>query len=226
MNVAAHQNVRFTLFQLIRLVRQHKNRLQRLGLDIVRTQRRIKTIRLRLGRLGIGGVVLLPELWIFQMQIEQLAFGEEGLKAVIVALGDGIELVIVALCAAEGQAEQCGGRRVGDVELHIHALAVQVILVATVAGRGEKAGGDEIVVGIGSDFIPGHLLADELIERLVVVERFDDPIAITPREWPRIVHLIAFGVGVARDVKPVPAPALAIMRRGEEAVDQFLIGIG
>ena len=41
-----------------------------------------------------------------------------------------------------------------------------------------------------------------------------------------VVLGVAVGVGVAGDVEPVPAPALAVVRRGEQAVDQPLVGVG
>ena len=40
----------------------------------------------------------------------------------------------------------------------------------------------------------------------------DDVVAVAPGVRPRLVELVAVGVGVAGQVEPVPAPALAVMR--------------
>ena len=70
--------------------------------------------------------------------------------------------------------------------------------------------------------VGGELLAHELVVRHILVEGTDDPVAIyvgegiapagTPDE-------IALGVGISRDIQPMPPPAFAKSRRGEEFVD-------
>ena len=70
------------------------------------------------------------------------------------------------------------------------------------------------------------LLLDEAVVGLVLVERLDHVIAIAPDVGPRLIALEAFAIGVARQVQPVPRPALAVVRRGEQAVDHFLERIG
>ena len=71
---------------------------------------------------------------------------------------------------------------------------------------------------------PRDLLADELVVRLVVVERVDHVVAVAPRVRPRVVLLEARRVGVAGHVEPVPAPALAVVGRGQQPVDEPLPG--
>ena len=41
-----------------------------------------------------------------------------------------------------------------------------------------------------------------------------------------VVLLVAVGVGVAREVEPRPRPALAVVRRGEQPIDDALVGVG
>ena len=59
---------------------------------------------------------------------------------------------------------------------------------------------------------------DELVEGHVAVEGGDDPVAVLP-DRPGGVDVVAVGVGVARLVEPEPAPSLAVMGRGQQAVD-------
>ena len=57
----------------------------------------------------------------------------------------------------------------------------------------------------------------ELIEGKIVVEGFDDPVAVRPHVTAAIDR-VAVGVSVASLVKPVPTPTLAIVRACEESV--------
>ncbi len=72
---------------------------------------------------------------------------------------------------------------------------------------------------------------DELVERQVAVERVDDPVAIAPG----LGQLATGGaglrvgvvvVGVADHVEPVPRPALAVGRRGQQPIDDLLERLG
>ena len=70
------------------------------------------------------------------------------------------------------------------------------------------------------EFIAGHLLAHEAGVRLVVVERVDDVITVTPRVRHIGVALVTGGVGVTREIKPVTAPAFAIAGIVQKLIDQ------
>ena len=87
-----------------------------------------------------------------------------------------------------------------------------------------KPGGDDLVLrGVGQQ-IAGELLDDELVVRQVAIEGVDDVIAIRP-DLARLVLLVAVGVRVTRRVQPVPPPAFAVMRRGEQPLDDFVVSI-
>jgi hypothetical protein len=66
------------------------------------------------------------------------------------------------------------------------------------------------------------LLDGEAIERHVVVERLDHPVAVLPHH-ARQVLLEAVRIRVPREVQPGAGPALAVMRRGEQPVDEARI---
>src|SRR5690606_1359146 len=72
----------------------------------------------------------------------------------------------------------------------------------------------------------GELFQQKAIERLVVVEGVDDPIAILPRERLDRVALVTVGFGKTDQVEPVPAPALAKMVTRQQTIDQPLVSIG
>ena len=88
-----------------------------------------------------------------------------------------------------------------------------------------EAGGDLLALrGVG-EHVAGELLDGELVERHVGVERVDHPIAVRP-DRARAVLLVAVGVGVAGQIEPAARPALAVVRAGEQLIDELLVSIG
>ena len=69
--------------------------------------------------------------------------------------------------------------------------------------------------------IARELLADEPIERPVLIQRADHVIPIRPRRRPRLIRLKAIALREAHHVQPVPRPALAVARAGEQAVGEI-----
>ena len=85
----------------------------------------------------------------------------------------------------------------------------------------------ELRPGEARDQVGGELAADELVVRQVVVEGLDDPVAVGVRVPGGLVGGLAGRVvlGVAGHVEPEPAPPLAVAGRGEQPVDQPLVGV-
>ncbi len=117
--------------------------------------------------------------------IEDVAAEKDAGEAVVIRRGDGVELVIVAAGAGQGEAEEGAA---GDIDLVVHDVGVRLFLVgvavAPVADR-VHAGGDELVGIEGrarllQQQIAGDLLLDELIVRKVGIEGARDPVAIAP----------------------------------------------
>ena len=103
-------------------------------------------------------------------------------------------------------------------ELLGHRAAFVRFAVDTVEGGGELL----IASGVRQE-VAGELLSDELVERQVVVEGFNNPIAVRPCLYIDI-GLIAEGIRVARDIKPRHSHALAEARRGEQAIHHGFAG--
>ena len=79
------------------------------------------------------------------------------------------------------------------------------------------------------DLVGGEHLFEHAVVALGLVQRFDDPVAPVPHVF--FLHVAdlfaqAVPVAVAPNVHPVPAPALAVMRVGQEPIDDALPGIG
>ena len=72
--------------------------------------------------------------------------------------------------------------------------------------------------------VAGNLLDDELVVGQVAVEGPDDPVAIEV-DLAGLVFLVAVGIGIAGGIEPDPRPALAVMRRVEQPLDQPVEGV-
>jgi hypothetical protein len=88
----------------------------------------------------------------------------------------------------------------------------------------QKACGDQVLGVVLIEFVARDLFEDEAVVRLVFVEAANDVIAITPGVRSFVIVRASGGVGVARDIQPVPSPAFAITRRLKQSLDDFLEG--
>ena len=161
-----------------------------------------------------------------------LGGGEGGQHPVVVARRDRVELVVVAAGAADRQTEHRGpGRGQHVVQLVVAVLgALQRRALAGVGEdddrpRRQEAGRRQRGRVVGPVLVAGQLPFDERVEGKIVVEGVDHEIAVEVRIRTIPIRFVAVAVGVAHGVEPVSAPALAVMRVGQEAVDQLLVGV-
>ena len=148
------------------------------------------------------------------------------MQGVVILNRNRVELMVVTAGARHGESEEGLGARVDT-------FVDDVVRVVEALTDGEEAecGETRIVRGDAGDAVGSELLDDELVVRLIVVQRVDDVIAIGPsvgetvilEEAVTLVDLEAAGIGVAGGVEPVASPAFAVVGRGEEAID--LLGV-
>ena len=159
---------------------------------------------------------------------------EDAGQRVVIVGGDRIELVIVAAGTGEGEAEEGPA---DDVDLIVDAIGDHPFLVDIprheIGNREKPRGHERIGVDprgiVGLEQIAGELLAEKLGVGEVAIEGVDDPVAVAPRLakvalWRELDEIAS--VGVADEVEPVPPPALAVARRGEQAIDDGVEGVG
>ena len=151
---------------------------------------------------------------------------EERGELIILPLTERIVFVIVTLRAVERDAEEDLRRRVDAID---HLLDAELLLIDAALAIGErvamKARRHLLFERRPPHQIAGQLLDDELVIRQIAIEGVDHPVAIAPGVGPTSVFLITVAVGIACQVEPVSAPAFAIVRRGQQAIDQALIRI-
>src|SRR5581483_11538880 len=96
--------------------------------------------------------------------------GEEGLQAIVVALENGIELVVVAAGTAEGHADESSRYGIGDVVKQFLAALHQVARVGFVWKVAVEAGSDEGRGIARVEFVAGDLLFYEAVIGLIGVQ--------------------------------------------------------
>ena len=129
----------------------------------------------------------------------------------------------------------------GQAGLHRLLLRVEVLVhfvdglvVGDVRGGPHEPGGGQRLDLVGrrdgqvlviDQLVAGQLLEDELVDRLVLVERVDDVVAVFPGDFAIAVAGVAAGIGVAGDIQPVPAPLFAVMGRRQQVIDHLFPGV-
>ena len=146
--------------------------------------------------------------------------GEDTVEGVVVGGRDRVELVVMTTRAGYGQAKEALGRRVD-------ALVDGVVIILETLPNGDEAEGSEarVVLSQVRQTVGGELLDDELVVRLIGIERVDDVVAIGPRSIEGLdgtITLQALRVGITGGVEPVAGPALTVVGRSEQTVDRAL----
>ena len=152
-----------------------------------------------------------------------LDVGEERRELVEFARRERVVLVVVALGAAQREAEprrrevaHAVRRIFGRVFLRLAAAFLRRLQQPIVARR------DLLLIRRVRQQVAGDLLDREFGERLVLVERIDHPIAVHPHA-PIVVAVIARGISVTDHVEPVDRHAFAEMLRREQPIYHLLI---
>ena len=155
-----------------------------------------------------------------------IAVVERGEELVVLALADRIVFVRVTASTTDGQSQPNRARCFRAVKASLDA---PLFLVRATFGVGQR-----LPVKGRREFlhrrpvrqqVAGDLLDGELIEGHVIVDRVDDPISPAVRIGSRVVLFVAVAVRVASHVEPVPPPTFSEVRRLEQPIDEFLVGV-
>ena len=150
---------------------------------------------------------------------------EDGKQLVVLALADWAVLVIVALRTLQRQAKP---RPPGGLEPVDNALDAKLLLARVVALGLHRVPvertGHPLLRRCARQEIAGELINRKPVERHVLVERGNHPVAVWP-DVARAVCRITGRVGKPREIKPVLRLALPEMRRGEQPLNQARIAL-
>ena len=153
---------------------------------------------------------------------------EDAVERVVIVHRDRVELVRVTPRTAERQAENGLAQRVDGV---LNGEVMIVLRVEPKAPRNREVTGGRHPLSVtrarssARENVARDLLTKKFVVGLVGVERVDDVIAIAPGVRHGIVGGLARRVRVTHEVEPVPSPALAVMRRGEQTFNDCREGI-
>ena len=134
--------------------------------------------------------------------------------------------MIVTASASQRESEECRSSRSDAIHDCVDAVLLEIDAAFLIDHRvAMKSRCDQLLGARVWQEVAGDLLDHEPIERHVVVKCVDHPIAIAP-DGAFPVDGVAVRVGVSRDVQPVPAPPLAVVRGLEQPLDQASVGTG
>ncbi len=160
---------------------------------------------------------------IWQVDLRLVGIVEKGHQGVVVVMGDRIVLVAMALRAAERQPEPCrpgGGHPVGHgMKAKLERIDTAFFVEHRIA---MKAGGDKLVERGFGQHVAGELFDRELVEGHVGIEGLNHPVAVGPHAAIAIL-LVTVGIGVAGQIEPLAGPPLAVLRAGQQPIDETFV---
>ncbi len=175
---------------------------------------------------GLGLVIGIDLLLRHRGHLEVVGAGEDALERVVIGGGDRVVLVVVAAGAGDRQAEEAASQGIDAVGVLVELVAVAVID----RPAGKEAQGRQAVEALGFgtvEPVAGNLLEDESVIGHVAVEGPDQPVAIAePVRVEPGLERVGLVLAVTGHVEPVTAPALAIVGRGQQPIDQPIVGVG
>ena len=132
---------------------------------------------------------------------------EIGEELVVLLVTERVELVVVALSAAHGQAEPGGAYGLDPVDHLFMAELVHVDSALSIAGGvAVKPGSDFLLPGGAREEISGNLFQGEAVEGHVLVEGLDQPVAIAPGVGSKCILAVTVTVRIAGQVQPMAGP--------------------
>jgi hypothetical protein len=178
-----------------------------------------------------GGAVEILAIWGIDIADGGSAADHHAVEFVIILLADGVEFMVMAAGAGDGEAEEGFG---DDVDLVIgegDLFGVGVDDAEAVGDEAELGGGDGgfvefeggVEAGVGEE-IAREVFADQGIGGEIFVEGADEVIAVTGDVGDFGIAFAAVGFGVAEPIHPVARPAFAVARGGEELIDEGGVG--
>ena len=147
---------------------------------------------------------------------------EKGVELIKIALGNGIVFVVMTPRATdcESHPNSRGGLdpvgHILDEEFFRDDPALVVDSMIAIESCRKP-----LVVSWIRKQVARELLDRKLVERHVLIQGLDDPVAPRPLCFSNVA-LVATGIGIARRIEPGQCHALAIGRRSEESIDHFL----
>ena len=153
--------------------------------------------------------------------------GEGVDETIVIAHGNGIELVIVTTRAADRQPQHRCARGVS----HIIELIVTggfEFLLGQLRGKHARAEEARSLHGqriVRRQLVPSDLPFHKLIIRHIGIKRLNDEVAVMKRKVTVVILLKPMALRKTRHIQPVPPPSLAVMLGGKQTVDNLCVSL-
>ena len=169
---------------------------------------------------------LMPGRTIGNVDLTTNGLPESGNEVVIFLGGQGIEFMIVATGAADGQPKKSHARGVRHVIHFIIPGRLEFLLrqLGRENASPQKTRGAQGQRIVRRNFVSRHLPTNELIERHVPVECLDHEIPVMVSMRTVVVLFKPVTLGKTGHVQPMPRPALAEAGGLEQLVDHLVKG--
>ncbi len=158
---------------------------------------------------------------------QRLRAAQDARHGVVVAGGDGIELVVVTAGAADRHAEEGAAQRIELLIDDVHAQHPLVLLLVVRGSEHEKSGGGDLAAALRGVFkrqhISGDLLADHAVDGCVASDGVEDVVTEAPRVFEGQRAPAARGFGKACHVQPVRGEALGKGGAGQHGIDERFV---
>ena len=138
---------------------------------------------------------------------------------------NGVSLVCMAPGAGDRHSHHVSGDHVNDRIQIIELRQLDVGRLVIPDSESIKTGGDQRFQIPVFDFVASQLVDEEVIDRLVLVDRIDYPVAISPCRWFGSVPFVSVGVGISNRIEPVAGPLHTVLWRGEVSINHLLVGV-
>ncbi len=163
--------------------------------------------------LGLGGKER-------RLALGKLGGRENRHHSIVVAGWNGIELMVMALGALHGMGEKGLAHRVGHVvQPHLAGFLEYAHARLFPWAHAQKSYSHKVLGIIRIHLVPRDLFLHETVVRFVTVEGAHDVVTVTPGIGAGVVVGKPGGVGIARNVQPMPREMFPVMRSGHQLFD-------
>ena len=146
--------------------------------------------------------------------IPGFAGGKDRFQAKIIPLTDRIVLVVMTIRTADGQPQQRFTER-GDLispSCILEHLGKFIQRIGPLPQSPDRNCIRKRPCGLGPEFISGHLLHQELVIRLILIQTANDIIPVTPRLFVMDIGFKSAGIGIADNIEPMSCPPFPVLR--------------
>ena len=159
-----------------------------------------------------------------RLSLRRLSRRKRRVHPVIILRRNRIELVVVTFAATHRHGEKSLADIVNQiVQVDLTRLFLRNHLSSPRA-HSKQACCDQSFRFVGAKFIARDLLHREFVEWLVLIERPNDVVPVTPGVGPFVVVRKTSGVGITNDVEPMLSLTLAVVLTTQQPIDEIAPG--